>query len=485
LWSYCNILRDDGLSYPDYVEQLTYLLFLKMAQERQISEPQSLPIAPAGFDWASLVVRSGAELHDHYSKVLTNLGEGKGMLGLIFRGAENKIRDPAKLRLLIVDLIDQRNWSALDADVKGDAYEGLLEKNAQDTKSGAGQYFTPRPLVQAVVDCVRPQLGETIHDPACGTGGFLLAAHEFVQRENPDRTEAQERHLRLNAIHGAELVHEVTRLGAMNLLLHGIGSVDGEGVPPIRTGDTLASHPGRTFDVVLTNPPFGKSSVTVVTDASIRNRGTLTITRPDFWASTSNKQLAFLQHIATILGPRGRAAVVLPDGALSEGGAGETIRRRLMDEFDVHTLLRLPTGIFYATGVTASVLFFDRKAPSKSSATRRLWIYDLRTNQRFTFVNNRMYRAVLDDFVKCYNPLNRTEREETWSSHTPEGRWRSFAFDELVVRDQCNLDIMWIKDKDLDRYGGDESLDDLSKGILADLRSAMAQFEELLAPSKR
>ena len=266
LWSYCSILRDDGLSYPDYVEQLTYLLFLKMAHEAALSEPGRPAAVPVGLDWPSLVEKSGRDLHTHYGKILETLGSAHGMLGIIFRNAENKIRDPAKLRLLVVDLIDQRNWSALDIDVKGDAYEGLLERNAQDTKSGAGQYFTPRPLVDAIVECVMPQLGEVIYDPACGTGGFLIAAHRYISEHNRRMSPAKARHLRLAAIRGAELVGEVTRLAAMNLLLHGIGPLDGEEEPPIATQDSLAVPPSRTYDVILTNPPFGKrSSVTLVT----------------------------------------------------------------------------------------------------------------------------------------------------------------------------------------------------------------------------
>jgi type I restriction enzyme M protein len=266
LWSYCSVLRDDGLSYPDYVEQLTYLLFLKMAHEHVASDAPREQIVPPGFDWPSLVARSGKELNEHYAAILARLGAPDGMLGLIFGRSQNKIRDPAKLRLLIVDLIDRRNWSALDIDVKGDAYEGLLERNAQDTKSGAGQYFTPRPVVEAVVECVRPSPGEIIYDPACGTAGFLIAAFKHIRDQNPDLSLEQDRHLRLKAIRGAELVPAVARLSAMNLLLHGIGPVDGAGEPPIRTIDTLSEPPTRRYDVILTNPPFGKrSSVTVVT----------------------------------------------------------------------------------------------------------------------------------------------------------------------------------------------------------------------------
>lgn len=481
LWSYCNILRDDGLSYPDYVEQLTYLLFLKMAQERAEASPERPSIIPVGFDWTSLTSRQGKDLHMHYSAILTKLGTATGMLGVIFRGAKNKIRDPAKLRLLVVDLINRRNWSALDTDVKGDAYEGLLEKNAQDTKSGAGQYFTPRPLVRAIVACVRPVLGETIYDPACGTGGFLLAAHEYLLRHNPVLSPEQERHLRLEAIRGAELVPEVTRLGDMNIFLHGIGPTDDEeGEPPITTMDSLADGSGQKLDIVLTNPPFGKkSSVSVLTDRRGRGTAELSVVREDFWVSTSNKELAFLQHVAVILNQPGRAAIVVPDGVLSAAGAGETIRRRLLEEYDVHTLLRLPTGIFYATGINANVLFFDRPQEAKRPQTSRLWVYDLRTDMHFTLVNNRLEERQLEEFVRCYCAHDRSLRQSTWSPEEVKGRWRSYDYCELVERDQCNLDLFWIRSDDQDRFSSGTSLDDLTSEIMRDLQEAMTQLSEL------
>ncbi len=426
LWNYCNVLRDDGLSYGDYVEQLTYLLFLKMAHERT-QPPYNQPSAiPAGHDWPSLVARDGDALEVHYRHTLETLGRCPGMLGVIFRKAQNKIQGPAKLRRLVADLIDRERWTTLDADVKGDAYEGLLEKNAQDTKGGAGQYFTPRPLIQAIVDVVRPAPGETICDPACGTGGFLLAAHDHVATHYAlDRD--QKRHLRLDALRGVELVDGVTRLCAMNLLLHGIGPVSDEADPPVKTDDSLRADPSARFDVVLSNPPFGrKSSVMTVTAEGDQEREALTVVRDDFWASTSNKQLNFVQHIKTILAIPGRAAVVVPDNVLFEGGAGETVRRKLLHECDVHTLLRLPTGIFYAQGVKANVLFFDKKPASPTPWTKTLWIYDLRTNVRLTLKTNPLKRADLDEFVACYRPENRYARVPTWSQDSPAGRWRPY-----------------------------------------------------------
>src|SRR5438034_4040998 len=401
LWNYCNVLRDDGLSYGDYVEQLTYLLFLKMAHE-QTQPPWSKPsVIPKGYDWPALDSKDGDDLETHYRKTLVELGKQSGMLGVIFRKAQNKIQDPAKLRRLIVDLIDKEQWSSLSADVKGDAYEGLLQKTAEDVKGGAGQYFPPRPLIAAIVDVVAPQPGQAICDPACGTGGFLLAAHDYIAKHYPlDR--AQKKKLKSGTFFGIELVDSVTRLCAMNLLLHGIGG-DSEEDLPVVTKDALAGKHGE-YEIVLANPPFGKkSSVTIVNEAGESSKESLIINRDDFWASTSNKQLNFLQHIFTILKQHGRAAVVLPDNVLFEGGAGETIRRELLQQADVHTLLRLPTGIFYAQGVKANVLFFDRKpAADKNAWTEKLWIYDLRTNQHFTLKENTLKRSDLDDFVNCY-----------------------------------------------------------------------------------
>lgn len=482
LWSYCSILRDDGLSYPDYVEQLTYLLFLKMAQEQAESEPSRRPIVPAGFDWPSLVSRSGSDLQTKYDEILQRLGTAKGMLGLIFGGAQNKIRDPAKLRLLIVDLIDRRNWSALDIDVKGDAYEGLLERNAQDTKSGAGQYFTPRPVVEAVVECVHPRLGETVYDPACGTGGFLIAAFKYLLESNPNLSPDDEQHLRSSAIWGTELVPAVTRLGAMNLLLHGIGSSDEDGEPPIRTGDSLAEKPNRMYDVILTNPPFGKrSSVNVITSQRESEPDELAVVRDDLWVSTSNKELNFLQHVANILEVGGRAAIVVPEGVLSGGGPGEAIRRRLLEEFDVHTLLRLPTGIFYAQGVNANVLFFD-KVEGRLPVDRKLWVYDLRTAMRFTLASNRLERSDLDEFVLCFRPEDRHNRTPTWSFETPSGRWRSYEVSTLLERDKAALDISWISERSRVQAVGPEALDELTGQIIKDLTSALEQMAELTAP---
>ena len=481
LWNYCNLLRDDGLSYGDYLEQLTLLLFLKMAHE-QTQPPWNRPsFIPKGHDWPSLIALSGDALESHYRHTLEELGKKSGMLGIIFRKAQNKIQDPAKLERLIVELIDREQWMTLDADVKGDAYEGLLEKNAQDTKSGAGQYFTPRALIRAIVDVVQPKPGETICDPACGTGGFLLAAHAYIA-QNPTLDKDQKRHLKLLALRGVELVDAVSRLCAMNLMLHGVGPTSDEAPPPVETRDSLAPVPGTHFHVVLTNPPFGKkSSVLVVNEEGEEERQGLTVRREDFWASTSNKQLNFVQHVKSLLKVNGRAAVVVPDNVLFEGGAGETVRRKLLHECDVHTLLRLPTGIFYAQGVKANVLFFDRKPASETPWTKRLWIYDLRTNKHFTLKTNPLQRTDLDEFVACYKPEARHERTASWSEATPEGRWRSFGCEELVARDKCSLDIFWLKDESLEDSDNLPDPDVIAAEIVEDLKTALEQFAEIQA----
>ncbi|MBM2811086.1 MAG: methylase [Chloroflexi bacterium] len=479
LWNYCNILRDDGLSYGDYVEQLTYLLFLKMAHERT-GQPWLQPSAiPEGFDWPSLLARDGDDLEAHYRHTLETLASQKGMLGVIFRKSQNKIQDPAKLHRLIVDLIDREQWMVLDANVKGDAYEGLLEKNAQDVKGGAGQYFTPRPLIQAVVDVLRPAPGETICDPAAGTGGFLLAAHDVISA-SPTLDADQKRHLRLEALHGVEIVDSVTRLCAMNLFLHGIGPTDELGEAPIVTD--LRSPPSVHFNVVLTNPPFGKkSSVLVINEEGEQEREALTIVREDFWASTSNKQLNFLQHVFSLLEMNGRAAIVVPDNVLFEGGAGETVRRKLLQQADVHTLLRLPTGIFYAQGVKANVLFFDRRRADPNPWTRELWIYDYRTNVHHTLKTSPLQRSDLDDFVACYHGDNRHDRTQTWTPETPTGRWRRYTYDELLQRDKLSLDITWLKDDSLEDSANLPDPDVIAAQIAEDLRAALEQFEAIAA----
>jgi type I restriction enzyme M protein len=482
LWNYCQVLRDDGLSYQDYLEQLTFLLFLKMADERAALTDEDQAI-PKGYRWSDLAnpKMEGVKLEQHYRDTLKKLGDEGGMLGLIFRKSQNKIQDPAKLRRLVVDLIGNESWLEMTADVKGDAYEGLLERNAQDTKSGAGQYFTPRPLIDALVDCLQPKPGEVIADPACGTGGFLLSAHTYVATHHR-LDKSQKKHLRYDALRGVELVDSVSRLCAMNLFLHGVGPDDDKKKPPIRTDDSLRSEPSETVDVVLTNPPFGKkSSITVVNDDGETDKESVTYNRPDFWTTTSNKQLNFVQHIKSLLKIHGRAAVVLPDNVLFEGGAGEKIRRKLLHECDVHTILRLPTGIFYAQGVKANVVFFDRKPGAHDPWTKKVWFYDLRTNKEFTLKERPLKRADLDEFVACFHPENRNQRKPLWDEKkNPEGRWRVFPYDELVARDKCSLDLFWLKDESLEDSARLPDPHVLAEEIAEDLRSALEQIESVL-----
>ncbi len=474
LWNYCDVLRDAGLSYGDYLEQLTYLIFLKMMHERS-QPPHTLvpgyrpPPIPEGYDWPSLLSRDGDELERHYRHTLETLARQSGTLGVIFSKAQNRIQEPAMLTRLIKDLIDSENWMALSADVKGDAYESLLERNAQDVKTGAGQYFTPRPLIEAIVEVMRPEPEYTICDPACGTGGFLLAAHDYIVDNNRSMDQGQLAHLKEDALHGWEIVDSAARLCVMNLYLHGIG---GDGTN-IEVDDSLRRHPSVYFDMVLTNPPFGrKSSLTIVNTEGRSERESLVVERPDFWASTSNKQLNFVQHVRSLLKIHGRAAVVVPDNVLFEGGAGETVRRHLLRECDAHTLLRLPTGVFYAQGVKANVLFFERRPASETPWTRDLWIYDLRTNQHFTLKTNPLSRSHLDDFVACYNAENRGQREES-------DRFRRFSYDDLIKRDKVSLDIFWLRDESMEDTANLPPPDLIAEEIVEDLRAALEQLEEI------
>jgi type I restriction enzyme M protein len=478
LWNYCNILRDDGLSYGDYLEQLTFLLFLKMADEQSRPPFNKKSPIPEKYSWPELLKRDGDELEIHYRHTLEELGKEPGLIGVIFRKAQNKIQDPAKLRRLISDLIDKEEWSSLDTDVKGDAYEGLLQKNAEDVKGGAGQYFTPRPLIRALVDVMQPQPFEggqpfTICDPACGTGGFLLAAHEFIRNHNK-LDKKQLTFLNTEQLRGVELVDSVARLCCMNLVLHGIGS-DATHVP-VMVKDALAGKHGE-YEMVLTNPPFGKkSSVTIVNEAGDEEKQSLVVHRDDFWASTSNKQLNFLQHVFTILKQHGRAAIVVPDNVLFEGGAGETVRRELLKQADVHTLLRLPTGVFYAQGVKANVLFFDRKPAAEKPWTEKLWIYDLRTNKHFTLKENPLKRSDLDDFVACYNPKNSDKSRAGRHERKESERFKSFTYEELIKRDKLNLDIFWLKDESLEDSANLPAPDIIAAEIVEDLEAALQQF---------
>ena len=477
LWNYCDVLRDDGLSYLDYVEQLTFLLYLKMSHERT-QPPWSQPSnIPEGYDWPSLTSKDGLELDSHYRDLLNHLGTYEGMIGTIFRKAQNRIQDPAKLRRLIIDLIDTEHWLSLDADVKGDAYEGLLEKNAQDTLSGAGQYFTPRPVIQTMCRVMDPKPGMVISDPACGTGGFLLGAYNYIVENNPNMNRDEKEHLRFHALKGIELVDSVTRLCAMNLSLHGIGNED---FVPVRTDDSLRAHPGEYYDMVLANPPFGrKSSVTIVTNEGETGKQDLTIEREDFWTKTSNKQLMFLQHIVSTLKVGGSAAVVLPDNVLFEGGSGETVRRKLMHDCNLHTILRLPTGLFYKPGVRANVLFFQRGSASPNAHTKRIWFYDLRTNKKFTPKQRPLTIEDLQEFTSLYMKGDIDSRKETWSEENIGGRWRSYSFDEIISSDNASLEIFWLKDDNLLDPDSIPEPEVIAEEIMTNLQGALSLMDNL------
>lgn len=477
VWSFCNPLRDIGVGYGDYLEQLTYLLFLKMADE--YSRPpynRKLPI-PAEYNWESLTSKRGDALELHYTKVLTALSKQKGILGQIFVQSQNKIKEPAML-YKIVDMIDKEQWAVLGADIKGTIYEGLLEKNAEDTKSGAGQYFTPRALIKAMVECLRPQPNKTIADPACGTGGFFLAAYDYIAKGKLDAD--QKKFLKHKTFFGNEIVAGTRRMALMNMFLHNIGDIDSENF--ISPTDALIADSGLRVDYVLANPPFGKKSSMTFTNAEgEQDSEDLTYNRQDFWVTTSNKQLNFLQHIRTMLKSTGMAGVVLPDNVLFEGGAGETIRKKLLETTDLHTILRLPTGIFYKPGVKANVLFFDNKPASKDPWTKEIWIYDFRTNIHFTLKKNPMKLDDLQDFINCYNPANRHKRKEIFNAETnPEGRWRKFTYDDIVSRDKTSLDITWIKDKSLADLDNLPDPDVLAGDIIENLEAGLECFREIM-----
>lgn len=509
IWNFCNTLRDDGMSYGDYLEQLTFLIFIKMADE--YANAQKHPTGsisqthesserdqhnkhdkhalalPEKYNWESLivdhkVVLTGEPLAVHYAAILENLGQQEGILKAIFTQARNKIQDPAKLASLI-RLIDSESWISLDFDTKGDLYEGLLQKNAEDVKGGAGQYFTPRPLIRAMVECVRPTLGKTIADPACGTGGFFLAAADFLKKQiHTDQAEqsatSSEQHwqnLRTKTFFGNEIVAATHRLCLMNLFLHGLGDLENE--PNIKCADALTKQPEQQFDYVFANPPFGKkSSMTFSNEAgkAAKDQESLTYERQDFWETTANKQLNFLQHIVSVLKADGKAAVVLPDNVLFEGGAGEKIRRKLLQNCDVHTILRLPTGIFYANGVKANVVFFDAKPKGERVHTKGIWYYDLRTNQSFTLKTNSLKYEHLQDFIACYNPEDRSKRTET-------ERFKYYPYETLIARDKASLDIFWLKDNSLDNIDNLPTPDILAQEIIEHLESALESFREVAA----
>ena len=453
VWNLATTLSGQGIGFTDYITQLTYLLFLKMDNENvQIFKEQSS--IPSGYRWSDLICLDGLELVRQYEATLKQLSKQDNLLGTIYTKAQNKIDKPVYLKK-VISMIDEEQWLIMDGDVKGAIYESILEKNGQDKKSGAGQYFTPRPLIQAMVECISPQIGETLCDPACGTGGFLLAAYDYmkVQTVNKDKRDF----LRNKALYGMDNTPLVVTLASMNLYLHGVGT----NRSPIVCEDSLEKEPRQHFDVVLANPPFGT-----------RPAGSVEINRDDFYTETKNNQLNFLQHIMLLLKTSGRAAVVLPDNVLFEAGAGETIRKKLLSEFNLHTILRLPTGIFYANGVKANVLFFTKGQP-----TKEVWFYDYRTGIKHTLANNKLERHHLDDFVTCYH-----NRQETFDAQTnPQGRWRKYTIEEITARDKTSFDITWIKQNN---NHDDRTLSELMTDIKdksQTISNAVSQLQKLLA----
>ena len=459
VWNIASVLMDAGVSNSDYLEQITFLLFLKMIDENKNTDEEwrtfnDIPL-PEGYTWGQLNSKSGQELKDYYENMLSVLSKQNGMIGEIYQNAQNKIQTPVHLKK-VISMINSIEWNTLSEDVKGDIYEGLLEKIAQDTKSGAGQYFTPRALINVIIRCVNPALGKKITAPCCGSGGFLLSAKKYLMNQNKVQEGDQMKKLKSGTFYGNEIVPNTYRLCLMNLLLHGIGEFGGKS--PISCKDSLASQPSdeELSDYVLTNPPFGKKSSTSVEKEVVdKETGEKTTkltkerevySRPDFIATTTNKQLNFIQHIKSLLRIGGTAAVVLPDNVLFEGGAGETIRKNLLDTCDLHTILRLPTGLFYAQGIKANVLFFEKKPASAQSQTKEVWIYDYRTNIRHTLKQLPLKEAHLQEFIECYRPDDRFHRRETYNAKTnPEGRWRKFNYNEIIARNKTNLDISWIR----------------------------------------
>ncbi len=481
VWGMCSALRDDGVSYGDYLEQLTYLIFLKMSDEYSKPPYNRDAGIPEGYAWSDMNTLKGADLESKYKEILEKLGEQEDILGKIFQGATNKISNIAIL-YRVVQMINNEKWVSMSSDVKGEIYEGLLQKNAEDIKSGAGQYFTPRPLIKAMVKCLRPQPMKTVADPCCGSGGFFLATQAFIT-ENYQLNRDEKEFLKNKTFYGNELVANTYKMALMNLYLHNIGDI--YGTVPITLGDALLTDPGTRADYVLTNPPFGKkSSITFTNEKGEQESEDLVYNREDFWTTSSNKQLNFIQHINTILKSNGKAAVVVPDNVLFEGGAGETVRQKLLETTNFHTILRLPTGIFYKPGVKANVIFFDKRPASPEKQTKKIWFYDFRTNIHFTLKQNPLRDSDLEDFISCYNPENINLRKETWSESNPEGRFRCFDIEDILKRDKKSLDIFWIKDKSLADLDNLPSPEELANDIMENLQNALESFQELKSQLK-
>lgn len=469
LWGFCHTLRHDGVGYGDYIEQLTYLLFLKMADERSIDLSHTKYLDDKGKDvevdcsWPTLEGKSGLALNDHYVTVLLALGRQKGLLGAIFAKAVSKFTNPVNLKKLI-GVIDETEWTALDIDVKAAAFEGLLEKAASEGKKGAGQYFTPRILIQSLVRCVKPDPRThaefTICDPACGTGGFLVSSYEWLIGETKGGAmeKALAKRVRKQTYFGQELVDQPRRLALMNLYLHGLE-------PQIKGGDSIYEvADSRRFDVVLTNPPFGTKGANEIPS------------RDDFTIATSNKQLNFLQHVLTILKPGGRAAVVVPDNCLFADQAGDVFEI-LMKDCNVHTVLRLPNGTFspYSPGTKTNVVFFTKGLP-----TTTVWIYDARTNVPHITKKDRVLSPEhFREFEKCFgsDPYGRAKRK---ASESKEDRWRFFSIDDVKKRDYKIDGLKWLKDESLDDKDDLPEPDELATDAIAELEAAVEELNAVL-----
>ena len=477
-WSYAGVLQQAGLSCVEYVEQLTMLLYLKMADQLTEEPYKQKPIVPPELGWKPLLKLDGAALEKQYTEAIEKLALKPGMLGVIFKGARCDIHNPAILKQLIVNLIDKEDWLGLPVDVKGTIYEELLQRSASESTKGAGQYVTTRADIRAMVEVMQPTPQDRICDPAAGTGGFLFTAYNYVlDKYEKELNRDEKRAIKEELVEAMELSPKVGRMCAMNLSLHGIG---GEKVVVHSGHDSLAAPWNKEYSMILANPPFGKSqSLLFVNEEGDTEKDDQVIVREDFWTSTSNKQLNFVQHFFSLLKINGRAAVVLPDNVLFEGGAGEKIRKHLMEKCNVHTLLRLPTGIWYANGVKANVLFFDKKEGRPEPWTEKLWVYDLRTNKHFTQKQSPIMRKDFDEFVECYKPGATHKRKATWSEANPDGRWRCYDYAELVKRDKLRLDLFWIKDQSLTDTDSLPAPDILATEIADELETAFDLFSKI------
>ena len=450
-----NVLASAGVGFTDYLTQLTYILFLKMDDEREAYGFESA--IPEGYKWQDLLDLSGEDLVEKYEEILEELAKKDGLIGTIFTKASNKIDRPVLLAK-VIEMVASENWYMMEGDLKGAIYESILEKNGQDKKSGAGQYFTPRALIKAMVDVTDPKITETVADPACGTGGFLLAAYEHMKPQSKEI--AKQKFLKEHAFFGADNTPLVVTLASMNLYLHDIGTESS----PIVCQDSLIDKSDKMFDVILANPPFGT-----------RPQGSVEVyaNRPEF-VKTSDNQVNFLQHIMSIVRTNGRVAVVLPDNVLTDGGATAKVREKLLKDFNLHTILRLPTGIFYANGVKTNVLFFE-----KGKSTEDLWVYDYRTGVKHTMATKPMTRANLDDFVACYCSGHMQDRTPTYSTDEPNGRWRKFTKEEVYSRDLLKLDFKWMDLGEKDDRTIGELLGDMQTKASA-ITEAVAKLQDLL-----